>query len=371
MISPRNPHSIDHLETFFLKQVCNTDLNVRISSVQDPSEYFSYYRICDFAIKFFLPTRSSSDRLGIPLKSKRRKATRLNQSVFIPIILGWAMSVTNVLLVPVILVPILIVVMYFLVQGQNLGTHAKLFIYGGLGWTIAFVIRLLPLQIVQLIALVAMGADLTDPDSLTNVGVMATIVLAFIGSLFAGVFEEPTRYFILYRVPFAQSPQNRMKSAISFGIGWSAFEIILVNLLGYVNLLVAAPDTQIDLIDLLPNFFERSIVTVFHVSMTMMIIYAIFERPMSRKTSLWMAIFLHFLLDFVAAGIIVPIVGSSIEDPLVAVWVIEGLLAVVILLIYLFVYRYWVPQKEAIYGEYDPQPQPTGYTPLSKEGSNL
>jgi len=173
---------------------------------------------------------------------------------------------------------------------------------GGAGWFIALLTR-------SPLLLLAQG-----------LGVHARVLYA---SLMAGLFEEAVRYLV---VRSRARVTSDLRSWTSMGLGWGLTEALVVYAL-QVPLVAAMVDY--DWIVFVPGAVERNIAIVFHLAMTLMISLTVVKKPLvlllPTTTSL------HFLLNVAATFI-----AMQLRDP----WIVEGLLALIVLVVAIPVYAY-------------------------------
>ncbi|MDD4352977.1 MAG: hypothetical protein PHN56_00825 [Candidatus Nanoarchaeia archaeon] len=186
-------------------------------------------------------------------------------------------------------IPFLIILVYY----SKLDWKKYLaFLIGGLGWLVAFLLRL-PL--------------------ITQISLTQNIWLIILGSsLMSGLFEETIRFLSLKYIQFSK------KNFFLFAMGWSFFEIIViycVNILYYLML-----NQQITFINAMPGLIERFSATVLHLALTVIVL-----KSLNNKKLLALAMVLH---------IIVNIFGVILLNYNFNIWVIE----IVLLLISFWVY---------------------------------
>ena len=150
-----------------------------------------------------------------------------------------------------------------------------------------------------------------------------TFLMALYGSLAAGIFEETGRFTVMTLI---LRKSREWKHGVAFGIGHGGIEaIILVGLTSINNIvyslminsgsfdlilksspasaqeaLIAAKDGLINTASWLFAFssVERIFTVVFHIAMSVLVLYAVRSKKIR---FFFLAIFLHFLLDFPAA----------------------------------------------------------------------
>lgn len=193
------------------------------------------------------------------------------------------------------------------------------FIIGGVGWTIALFLRLPILTYIQNLVYVE--------------HILPPIVILIVGPAFAGIFEESFRYLFAKKWNFINKTNGEV---IGFGIGWGVFEILLIHTLTWINIMMLIM-LGIDIPGLTPlptpdalfwmgiiGSYERNMAVAFHISLTIIIAKALVDRKY-----LIIAIILHALGDF----LVVLSVGY------IGIWGAEGLLTVIVIVIYLYIYK--------------------------------
>ncbi len=193
---------------------------------------------------------------------------------------------------------------------------------GGIFWFIALLARTPILAIIEFVVLIV-------PLELLLV---YTAIVIFTASLLAGLFEEGIKYFFLKRTRrFIETT----KHALSFGLGWGlgeAFLIYVLDVLVYaffyplLIIFTPLPPEEILAINFLIGAVERNLAIIFHVSATILVALAIWH---GKRMLLWVAIFAHFLFDFVPIllyqFVFIPLLGPTfipvvLTEALFAVW---------------------------------------------------
>ncbi|MCD6301169.1 MAG: YhfC family intramembrane metalloprotease [Staphylothermus sp.] len=170
------------------------------------------------------------------------------------------------------------------------------FILGMAGWYIALILRTPILIIINYL------------DATTRM---------FLSAVLAGLFEEPTRYFIIkYVIRGNKDP----KAPISLGLGWGFSEALLVYV---INVLIASVMYEYRWIDFLPGALERNTACLFHAAMAMLLGYSILKDK-KNLPYIALAIILHGSINIIPFVII-----HYIND----VWIMETLLFIITLLI--------------------------------------
>ena len=146
---------------------------------------------------------------------------------------------------------------------------------------------------------------------------------ALYASLMASLFEETARYFV---VRSRSRVANSLRSSASIGLGWGLTEALMIYAL---QVPLATAMTGYDWVVFVPGAVERNIAIAFHLAMTLLISLTAIGRPLALLLS--MTISLHFLLNATATFIAI-----QLGDP----WIIEVLLALIVLAIVMPVYAY-------------------------------
>lgn len=166
----------------------------------------------------------------------------------------------------------------YLARGK--GSLWKGFFFGWLGWFLAFVIRVIPVQI---------------PAVLYPGQIEASILvyLLYVGyaSAMAGIFEEGFRYFFLR---IGKALERGRSYPLSFALGWGLGEAIILFELNIAVIPLVLQPPYPSFADLLPGAFERNLAILAHISFTFIVLRGL----ASRKAFVGLAAFLHFGLNF-------------------------------------------------------------------------
>ena len=215
-------------------------------------------------------------------------------------------------------------------SGEYVHKMRKIFLFGFVGWILAF-LRIILIQIIQVVLLINAGVDLTDPEAITNAAIVQSYAFNMIGPILAGIFEEIVRFFLLMKViGMALNKVDRKYIPLIFGTGWALSEIMLITI-G----IIAPP--EIALLGLAISAYERIIAMILHVSLTYIVLYGKFDN----KKSMWLAVIIHIIID----GLLVVLLLELTLDGLTAALVIEGILTLSVALLVVFT-RYYVKNKE-------------------------
>ncbi|MBU0952835.1 MAG: YhfC family intramembrane metalloprotease [Nanoarchaeota archaeon] len=175
----------------------------------------------------------------------------------------------------------------------------KAFFFGWGGWLAALLVRLIPVQLPVILA----------PGILESM--VFLIIYGAYASAMAGLFEEGFRYTIMKRKISADQ-----KTLLTFGLGWGVGEALLLyvpNILALPLVLEIAPS----LLDILPGAIERNLAIVLHLALTM-IVFSSFSKG---RKYLWLAMFLHFLVNMAAVSAVTVTQNIWLTELLVAVLV--------------------------------------------------
>jgi uncharacterized membrane protein YhfC len=183
----------------------------------------------------------------------------------------------------VAIVPFLGITVYLLRGNKSLW---KIFFIGWAGWFIALLIRIVPVQVPAAV----FGGELQS----------SIIILLFYvayASAMAGLFEEGFRYIILDQ---KRNFMANRRSIFSFALGWGIGEAVVI----YIPAMIALPllsETVPSVIDILPGAIERNLAILAHIAFTFIVVKSLSEVA-NRKAFLFLAMFLHFALNFAAVS---------------------------------------------------------------------
>ncbi|MFX1532932.1 MAG: YhfC family glutamic-type intramembrane protease [Promethearchaeota archaeon] len=232
---------------------------------------------------------------------------------------------------------ILISFLYMIKSADNKTEFFIIFIIGAAGWTVALFARLVPLQLLQSISLILLGADLTSSVSIAQYA-SNPIVLIW-GPLLAALFEESARLICMFISRNIREDRNR--TPFMLGLGWTSAEIVLLYIFNIIALLFQ-PEVAWAL--MLTGLVERIIASALHITLSYIIFYALFETPFLKKFSLWLAMVFHFVVN---AFIVVWIVLFQNIDYLLWAWSLEAVFAITVFAMALFTWKYWIPRVSA------------------------
>ena len=251
------------------------------------------------------------------------------------------MNEINIIVAILILGLVITGLLEWLLRGVEERSRAfKIFLVGALGWLVAYFTRLIPLQMIQAIILSSLGADLTDIESITAYSLNLSVLIW--GPLFAALFEESIRTYVTIK----HSPirEDKFRGPLLLGLGWATGEIMLSYIPNVLSLSYAP--INYDFLLFLTGVFERLIALTFHVSVSFLVFYTIWEAwP---KISMLLAMLFHFLLD-ISIILWILFYGEAPTD-LLPVWYMEITLFLVTLMTVFFTRFYWIPKKDAEIG---------------------
>ncbi|MBC7113782.1 MAG: YhfC family intramembrane metalloprotease [Candidatus Methanomethyliales bacterium] len=198
---------------------------------------------------------------------------------------------------PVSVILLILVFAPLFILGFYLGRNTpKLLLFGGMGWVLALILRIIPLNLFQLLV----------HDLVVVIGYSAVL---------AGLFEEGMRYWLVKR-----TKTLKLKAGLTFGLGWGIAEALVIY---FPSVLLSPTISSLGLLDLLPGVFERYIAVLAHIALTFIIMGAI-----SSREYLVVAVVAHAVLDWVA--------GLAYYVMKLPVWQVEGLVAVYTLLLAIY-----------------------------------
>ncbi|MHA1304103.1 MAG: hypothetical protein ACTSPI_10425 [Candidatus Heimdallarchaeaceae archaeon] len=237
---------------------------------------------------------------------------------------------------------VIITVLYFIIvrKTERKGTFFWIFFIGAIAWVVALFLRLIPLQLLQTLMLVFLGVNITNSEELLAYATHPLVIIW--GPILAGLFEEFVRYFCSSQLKDVR--KDSFKGPFILGLGWTTGEILFLYLSSAIK--ISVDPTLQWLIDswsiVFAGFFERLVASAFHIFMSFLVFYAIFEKEWRKKIGLWVAIFLHFVLDSI---IIIWIVIVPLEGALF-IWTLEGALFLFVLAVGIWVFKYWIPKQK-------------------------
>ena len=202
-------------------------------------------------------------------------------------------------------------------------------IVGGTFWLIAFLARLPILIPLNILPLFFQGTPIF----------LFFIVILFSSSLLAGIFEEGIKYFVVKSRPkFIETRRH----VLCLGLGWGLGEAVLLYMVNIIALIpflpLFVPDPglwDVFAIQVLAGAVERNSAILFHVASSLVVALAVWR---GKRLWVWLAIFLHFILNFVSIMILqfylVPIFGSNT----LSIGIFEGIVALIAILMALLAY---------------------------------
>lgn len=208
--------------------------------------------------------------------------------------------------------------------------------FGVFGWCIAYLIRLVPLRILPL---VFEWVNNTNGSEIINM-VQFNLATIMIGPILAGIFEEIKRYILSTTVKPLRKDHSR--GPLILGLGWALAEVLFLYLFLFIFNVNSFFTTGLPWSYVLAGGFERISASIFHISMSFLVFYAVFEEKWKKKTGLWLAIGLHFGFEL----LIILSVGTIGYDQIVLLWILEGIVFLIVVCIALWVFKVWIPTKE-------------------------
>ncbi len=172
-------------------------------------------------------------------------------------------------------------------------SNPRALLFGGIGWVLALVLRIIPLNLFQSV-------------------VKDIITIIVYSAILAGLFEEGMRFWLVRRTKVSD-----LKAGITFGLGWGIAEALVIFIL---KILVAPPSLITSFMDLLPGVVERYVAVLAHIALTFIVIIGVLY-----KRYVLVAVTAHVVLDFIA--------GITYYVMRIPVWQVEGLVALYVLLI--------------------------------------
>jgi uncharacterized membrane protein YhfC len=217
-------------------------------------------------------------------------------------------------------------------------SYCKIFLIGTAGWTVAYLLRLIPLQLIQLGILYLLGANIQDPTTFTQYTLNPWLLIW--GPLFAGLFEGYSRYICTH---LSKELQNeRKKAPFLLGLGWTSAEIILI-----VFLPLIFTSSQMSWFNVTLAIWERIVASILHISLCYIVVYVNFE-PEKRRPSLWLTMSIHAFFD--GTIVIWMIFGHNlaVSNPTLYVILIEVTFTIMACLLIVFTWKYWIPRSEKL-----------------------
>ncbi len=217
----------------------------------------------------------------------------------------------------------------------------KYFWIGAFGSIIALLYTIV-LQIVKTVIYIGDGVDfnIITEEELSLLPINFTYKLLIWGPILSAIFMEPIRFLFILK---SDMKKDRKFMPLLFGLGWSFGEIVVLSLSNIES------DFSIAIIF---SVYERLIYTVFHVAMSYLVYYAIYENKITNKLSLWIAMLANFILNFYMASIINELRYTDLFNSDNYLLVVVGGLTVVVSVIVVFVKYVWVPKKELEYKKF-------------------
>ncbi len=235
-----------------------------------------------------------------------------------------------------VLALLLFIVIY--TRENKLGIFTKFLFLGAVGWFIALISRIIPLQLMQALSLIILGANISDPQSVSLYS--NNILVLLWGPIFAGIFEELFRYFIMGHLKNLKTSYKY--GPLIFGLGWSLGEIYFLYIYSLINEIASGKfGVKQQWLFLFAGVFERITATIFHILMSFLVFYSLFEKKWKKQTTLWLAIIVHILFDFI---VIIWMVFIP-QDASYYIWSLELILLGFVAILAFILIKLWLPKK--------------------------
>ena len=230
------------------------------------------------------------------------------------------MNVLQAALLGSILFVLIFLILYLILRSsENKQDVLWILIIGAAGWIIALLLRIMPLNLI-------------------NASLNEGLLRGFIGASFAGIFEEILRFVLI--LMFKPIQKDRKRGPLTLGLGWTTAEI------GYLFFFVVVPGITNDLLPWsVASLFviERLIVSFFHIVMSFIVFSAIYEK-WPWKFGLYLAIILHFALDFlIPLWYYVFFPDLLVTNIILFYWSLELAFLFFTVIIVLFTIFIWIP----------------------------
>ncbi len=195
-----------------------------------------------------------------------------------------------------------------LVARRELGLWVDTVVGGG-GWFLALLIRLPILLYLGL--------------------VLEHSVFILVSCVFAGVFEEVVRYFVL---KYSVRESFRFDRVVVIGLGWGVFEAFIVYA---IPVLVSYSIYGYEWFLYMSGAIERNVSILFHVSLSFLVTISVLED----RLFLLLAICLHFLVDSLA---------TLTMELFVNPWIVELFITLYVLAISVPVITYFIESMKRL-----------------------
>ena len=230
------------------------------------------------------------------------------------------MNVLQAALSGSILFILILLILYLILRtSENKQDIFWIFIIGAAGWIIALLLRIMPLNLI---------------NSSLNDGFLQGLI----GASFAGIFEEILRFVLI--LLFKPIQKDRKRGPLTLGLGWTSVEI------GYLFFFAVLPGVSNEILPwTVASLFlvERLIVSFFHIAMSFIVFAAVYEK-WPWKFGLYLAIILHFALDFlIPLWYFVFFPDLLVTKPIWFYWSIELAFFCFTMIIILFTSFIWIP----------------------------
>ena len=161
------------------------------------------------------------------------------------------------------------------------------FVIGAVGWIVA---------LVRVPILQGLGEAFLRSWILSTGTIAALYISIGVNALFAGLFEEGIRYGLMKNI---QRIRVDSKHILSFGLGWGFGEALLIYAAAVISA-VYMQGESLPFTSFLLGALERNITTAVHVGITFVIF-----RAVTKLRFLYLAIGIHFIVDFVGVSLMV------------------------------------------------------------------
>ncbi len=243
------------------------------------------------------------------------------------------------------IIAVVILLFSIFVQDSDRDVMKEVLLKGAVGWGVAFFLRLLPVVLVQRYIIFLLGGS-DDPASILEYS--RRMEVAVVGPIFAGIFEEVVRFFTIKRSP--NIGIDRRVGPLVSGLGWGLGEVVVLFGLNALAYLLSGATSPINFGDIFVALLERFSAFIFHIAMSYVIYYSLFEVGKLRPSVL-VAIILHFLFNFIIviwSTVIFDIFSPSNEQFL---WGLELSLLAAAVIVALFVWKIAIPRGERLWKE--------------------
>ena len=162
----------------------------------------------------------------------------------------------------------------------------KYFWIGAFGWIIAYLHTFI-LQIIKAIIYIGEGVDfdVITEEELVSLPINFTYKMLIWGPILSALFMEGIRFLFILK---SDIKKDRKFLPLLFGLGWAFGETFVFSLSNY--------NSDFSFVMVI-SVYERLIYTAFHVAMSYLVYYAIYEYQITKKLSLWLAMLSNFIVN--------------------------------------------------------------------------